>query len=145
MDDPVHRSLPCYMQAQQLSKSLTMKSKPLWSCIWFCIHLWQYFLNFWPSCKQTASYCVWKFCSSTFTCLMTNIRNSWLCFKILWLNARYIVERKPEGRGIKVCAGASTILTKVSIYHDQKVTFFLQIWLFWIFDIRHVNVEEQTV
>ena len=72
MDDPVHRSLPCYMQAQQLSKSLTMESKPLWICIWFCIHLRQYFLNFWPSCMQTASYCVGKFCSSTFTCLMTN-------------------------------------------------------------------------
>ena len=85
MDDPVHRSLPYYMQAQQLSKSLTIDSKPLWSWIWFCKHLWQYFLNFWPRCNQTASYCVWKFCSSIFTCLMTNIRNSWLCFKILWL------------------------------------------------------------
>ena len=90
MDDPVHRSLPCYMQAQQLSKSMTMESKPSLSCIWFCIHLWQYFLNFWPSCKQTASYYVWKFCSSTFTCLVTNIGNSGLCFKILWLSARYI-------------------------------------------------------
>ena len=142
MDDPVYRSLPCYMQAQQLSKSLTMESKSLWSCIWFCIHLWQYLLNFWPSC-------VWKFCSSTFTCLMTNIRNSWLCFKILWLNARCIVEIKPEGRGINVWASASqrtnTIFTKVSTYHNQKVTFFLQIWLFRIFDIGHVNVEEQTV
>ena len=51
-----------------------------------CIHIWQYFLIFWSSCKQTASCCVWKFCSSKFMCLMTNIRKSWLCFKILWLS-----------------------------------------------------------
>ena len=85
MDDPVHKSLPCYMQAQQLSKSLTMESKPLWSYIWLHSYM-AIFLIFWSSCKQTASCCVWKFCSSKFMCLMTNIRKSWLCFKILWLS-----------------------------------------------------------